>query len=513
MADVLSPDGTIGVNAVAEIRSDITSAQFVYLDIYKNDILVFSVRPTFKITDTEWVGGNGAIEYKKTTSGANYNELEVKVVDQDTNEWYIVRVRVFNNAVAIRMEQLSYGNYLSQFVAFSGFDFTNEVVIIPTSTSQFFEDILERTTYGNVAAGTRVPAFVIFPSKKATITQLTLEVALMSMWKDNVTSELAFMTYPDVDNPPASIPIGNTDWLGIVFWDKINDVYDILSEVIPTLVTVKTYDVQHLRFVDSYTCYQNDINDTKIQALADVASDVGLDGVTLASSWSVSGSATQVDTARFTDWQGTLDYIKNKDLKVNLAVLFEDIVNEGISNCVSTWTSWNIDVIKIGFWITYVNNTNDNYDGVQKLRQLVQELYNNGIPTEIHELNMWCLPFEFENCFIEAYPEAAEATYWNVIKHYMLRVTQSHDLDLNGTVYENTDYATELSIDSAITWTYLFTTMFNEVALEEWDTLDENTQNAIRHILSLKEFANEIYYYDDRIEGYGDITGRSIRRI
>ena len=512
MTDVTSPDGSIGVNAVIEERSNVISGSRLYMDIYKNNTLILSLRFSVKQSNTgndteDWIDTFNTFDSKTVENGANYNDLVVKVTDPDNSKNMTVRVRVFNNCVMVRIEDIYGSQYYSSEIGVSkgnGGIPTTETVIAPSSCNELYEDTLTRDSLGNIPTGTRVPPFIVFPSRKILITQATLTVTPQVMFVDTTADDNRECKFTNIKSP-VLISDSKTDWLAIIFYDKLNDVYNILTEAVSTAVTVKTYNRSQERWLCTWDWYKTDIDDTKVRNLADIAVEMGLDGLIIDDGWQIGTSATQVDTNKFPNWQDTINYIKSKGLKVGIHLYFEGVINDGIDNCITTWKNWGIDLVKIGFWTRYINNTGDPYNATQQLRELLDKLYNNGFVVERHECAVWCIPYEYQNVLAdESFPERNWGSYWNFIRHFMMRTIVVHNIDLNETVFEATGNPATLSVDSGAIFATMFATSFSEISMDEWNSLDNSTKNALKKIFSLKEYVNEIYYYDDRIEGYGD---------
>ena len=512
MTDVTSPDGSIGVNAVIEERSNVISGSRLYIDIYKNNTLILTLRPAVKQNNTgnateDWIDTFNTFDSKTVENGANYNDLVIKVTDPDNNKDMTVRIRVFNNCVMVKIENIYGSQYYNSFIDVvkgNGGISTTETVIAPSNVNELFEDTLTRDSLGNIPKNTDFPPFIVFPSQKVLITQATLTVVPQVMRLETRADNNIGCTFQTMKHP-VLVSSSEADWLAIVFYDKLNDVYSILTDAVSTAVTVKTYNRTQERWLCTWDWYNTDIDDTKVRNLADIAVEMGLDGLIIDDGWQSGTSATQVDTNKFPNWQDTINYIKSKGLKVGIHVYFKGVISDGIDTCINTWKNWGIDLIKIGYWTAYINDTGDPYDATQKLRQLLDALYNNGFTAERHECGIWCTPYEYQNVLAdESYPEGAQGSYWNFIRHFMMKTIVNHNIDLNGTIKEATDRPVTLSVDSGAIFATMFATSFSEVTMDEWNSLDDSTKNALKKIFSLKEYVNEIYYYDDRIEGYGD---------
>jgi len=508
--DITSPNGKIGINTLVEERPNIISGERLYIDIYYNNTLLFSMRAGVKQENSgdasiDWIDCPLTLLSKSVEINDSFRDLIVSVQDNDNNKTMSVRIRVFNNSVFVRFESIynsSYYNTHLQIVNGSS-GFRDTEVIAPVSVNNFWEDTLGKTTINNMASN--APPFVMFPHKHVIITQATLTVAPLQISPETLADGNYGIT---ISNwlAPFYIPTNCSDWVGFIIFNKLNGVYFTLKNATPTFVKVKKYNRSIERYLNTYEWYKTDINDNRVRNEADVAVNMSLDGLMIDDGWQVGTSATQVDSSKFPNWLETINYVKNKGLKVGIHVYFEGIINDGIDNCITTWKNWGINHIKIGFWSKYITDGNANpYTATQQLRQLLEKLYQNGFEVSLHEIRIWSIPFEYENVLgVEAYPEGNLGSYWNFIEHFALRVVDLHNPDLNEVIHEFTASETPTK-DSGTIFATLFAVEFTgNIAMEEWNGLNNSTKSMLEHIFKTKEVVNEIYYYDDKVVGIGE---------
>jgi len=514
--DVTSPDGSIGINVVAEERTEYASGTRLYIDVYKNDQLVAVYRVGYQQDDTSppvWFDTDIVINSKTPSSGANYNELRVSATDQADNITVDLVIRVYNDMVAFRFENIPNGIIYPEFATL---EIGDDTVIVSQPVNKDGEAGLEKGTLNSIGSANSNVArkmFLIDLSKKFAIVQLTMKYMVMDASIDPTATsgvyDFRIKAWPVyASGNPNKMNITETDWVAMIFWDKLDEIRKVVESHVSDFVTVKTFDRQIIRLVLTYDWYIKDIDETKVKNMADIVAEMGVNALVIDNGWQTGTSATQVDTSKFPNGLApVINYIHSKGLKAGIHVYFEGILNDGIDNCINTWKSWGLgagDIIKIGFINTYIYDTKDNYASVNALRQIVDRLYQEGFIVILHEFRTWAFSLEYQNVIVEIWWEATygyqNGNIYNIVEA-LWKYVDVHDVDTDGNKQQG---QTRITIPTASLFGAMMYSYVADIVLDEWQSLDTDTKNLVRSLIQNKNLVDTVELYDNYIIGRND---------
>ena len=504
--DVTSPDGRIGIVVTAEERAQYITGTRLWIDVYKEGTRVAEIRVSYaEDLDTGKWFDIVSIDSKEVVQGQNYNELRVTATDTDDGITVVLVVRVYNDMVAWRFENIPNGVQTIGDVI-EGLE--NDTFLVPGLwDSNGIESEMIKDVLGNLA-DSYVPrrAFAINLTKKWAVLQLTVTKVMYSMLvraadADPSKRNLRFNIYPYPASNPTKANITETDWIALIFFTRLDDIRKVIESHISDFVTVKTFDRTIVRALLTWYWYKADIDESKVRAMIDKAVDMKATHLIIDDGWQVGKSAVDIDTSKFPNGLSPLiDCAHQQGLGMGIHVHFEGIVNAGVDNAVNTWLSWGLgegDIIKIGFVKEYIDSTGDNYGAIQTLRYLIDVLWRNGMLVSIHEFRSYALAFEYQNIVgIETDWEfPARGSIYNIVEKVM-RYVDTHDVDTDGYWYQGQN---QIPLPTATLFAAMLYTQMASLSLDEWDSLDEETKDLVRRLIQEKDLVDTVEIYDNYI--------------
>jgi len=494
--DVTSPDGTIGVNVVAEERSEYVSGTRLWVDIYKNDTKIAQLRIGGCIDSSVpiWLDKPITIDNKTTNSTQNYNELIVSFTDTEDNISADLHILVYNDMIALRLENISSGK-LSMPV-FRFVDLTEDEVIVANSTVggaySHQSWLIHYNKLSDIQSEYNKYADPLFfdLSKKFAVLPLTAQVLFTSMrvcvsGSSGEYRDVSFEAVPyngTSDTLPSTANVSMSDWIGIIFFEKLYEIFNIIDSHIRDIVTVKEFNEKVIAWISSWAWYGKDIDENKIKQLADIGIDMGVNFIGIDGGWQSTGY--NYDSIKFPNGiKPVVDYIHFKGLN---AYLYNNMVNlkeEGVDSAINKIVSYGIgygDAVKLGFVLDVVEDNRDNHGTLQLLREFIDRAYNNNWFVSLHEISaLFAIAFEYRNVRIESGIEYTEGTVYDVLEA-IFKYCDMHHIDLASDGKQG--QATMLLKPAASLGSALLS-ITRIVDCSEWNDLDDDTKKWFRKLI------------------------------